>query len=310
VVGRPLRANEPIFGRDAAFRFIARQLAGFSSVNIVGERRMGKTSLLNHLVAHQDTYLPLRPDLPPLLLARIDLQAGVTNAQSFYGAVLQRLIDLLPGDPGAEARELADLRARMEARPAADYEELRRVLARLRDTEGLRARPVLVVDEFERLLDGTGFPYPAFFDGARALITAELLAVVVASRRPLHKYFSDPARPSSMTSNFPTYFVPYELPLLAPPEIDALLLQPSDQPLTLAEVQEVRRWAGGHPCHAQAAGQALYEAKVEGHAAGWAQERRAKIKAQNCMVDTATPGRPARRAGWLRRALRALLRSA
>jgi uncharacterized protein len=297
------------FGRDAAFRFIAGQLAQFSSVNIVGERRLGKTSLLNHLLAHQDTHLPAQPDLPPLLLARIDLQAGVTDAQRFYGAALHRLLGLLPGDPGAEARELADLRARLETHPAADYDQFRRTLGRLRDAEGIRARPVLVVDEFERLLDG-GFPYPAFFDGARALITADLLAVVVASRRPLHEYFGDPPRPSSLTSSFPTYFVPYELPLLAPAEVDALLLQPSDQPPTLSEVEEARRWAGGHPCHAQAAGQALYETKAEGYAAAWLHERRAKIKAQNCMVGTPAPLRPARCAGWLRRALRALFWSA
>ena len=53
VVGRPLRASEPIFGRQAAFRFVAGELAKFSSANIVGERRMGKTSLLNHLLCRQ-----------------------------------------------------------------------------------------------------------------------------------------------------------------------------------------------------------------------------------------------------------------
>jgi len=58
VVGRPLRADEPIFGRDEVFRFIAGELAKFSSVNVVAERRMGQTSLINHLVGHPERYLP------------------------------------------------------------------------------------------------------------------------------------------------------------------------------------------------------------------------------------------------------------
>lgn len=41
VVGRPLRANEPIFGREDALRFIADQLVHYSSINIVGDRDAG-----------------------------------------------------------------------------------------------------------------------------------------------------------------------------------------------------------------------------------------------------------------------------
>ncbi len=46
VVGRPLRAQEPIFGRDAVLRALGDALAHGSSVNLVAMRRMGKTSLL------------------------------------------------------------------------------------------------------------------------------------------------------------------------------------------------------------------------------------------------------------------------
>ncbi|MHC4984407.1 MAG: restriction endonuclease, partial [Planctomycetota bacterium] len=96
VVGRPLRASEPIFGRGEAFRFVAGELAKFSSVNIVGERRMGKTSLLNHLIGRQDEHLVPQPDQPPLVLACLDLQAGVSNEARFYGTALRELLDHLP----------------------------------------------------------------------------------------------------------------------------------------------------------------------------------------------------------------------
>ena len=94
---------------------------------------------------------------------------------------------------------------------------------------GSCVRPVIVLDEFERLLEVKGFPFPDFYNGLRALITEGRLAMVVASRRPLIDYFTDPSRSGSMTSTFPSYFVPYELELLDEAAADALLLQPSDR---------------------------------------------------------------------------------
>jgi len=44
--GIPLEAHQPIFGREEALRFAGGELARYRSVNIIGERRMGKTSLL------------------------------------------------------------------------------------------------------------------------------------------------------------------------------------------------------------------------------------------------------------------------
>jgi hypothetical protein len=103
VVGRPLRADEPIFGRDEAFRFIAQQLAHFSSINIVGERRMGKSSRLNHLLGHPEKHLSASSDQASLLLARVDLQVAGSDAAHFYRVVERvdsadhRMISDVPG---------------------------------------------------------------------------------------------------------------------------------------------------------------------------------------------------------------------
>ena len=108
--------------------------------------------------------------------------------------------------------------------------------------------------------------------------------MVVASRRPLIDYFTDPSRSGSMTSTFPSYFVPYELELFDEAAADALLLQPSDQTLTLSEVAAAKGWAGGHPCHLQCAGAGLYEARAAGKPIAWGQKRFADIKRQACDV--------------------------
>lgn len=307
VVGRPLRATEPIFGREQSLRFIAGELAKFSSVNVVGERRMGKTSLINHLIGHPDQYLLRQPDQPPLVLASVDLQAGVSNATNFYGRASRELLARLPPSRSAEARELDSLRQRLDQKPQASYDEFERVLRRLRDRRGLSVCPVLVVDESERLLDPAvreGFPFPHFFDGVRALITADLLAMVVASRCPLAQYFTDPTRPNSLTSTFPNYFTPFTLSPLDDAAADALLLQPGDHPLTPSEAAEARRWADGHPCHLQVAGQAWYEAKAQGRRQTWARQRFVELKSQSCLVSPAATGRT--RSHLLQRVLRAI----
>ncbi len=309
VVGRPLRADEPIFGREMAFRFVADQLAKYGSVNLVAERRMGKTSLLNHLIGHAEDCLIPQPDQPPLVLAWLDLQAQVTNQARFYGMALRELLDRLPPSLSNQAPTLQDWRARLHTHPEADYDEFQRVLRCLHDPGSICARPVLVVDEFERLFDAQakeGFPFPGFFDGVRALITADLLAMIVASRRPLVEYFCGPARTGSLTSTFPSYFTPFRLSALDVGAADALLLQASDRPLTLHEAAEAKRWAGGHPCLLQAAGQACYEARSQSFPAGWARQRFQELKSQNCMPDPAARPRASASSGRARRFLRAV----
>jgi uncharacterized protein len=289
--GRPLRAEEPIFGREDAFHFIAQQLAKFSSVNIVGERRMGKSSLLSHLLGRQADYLQPQNDQPPLVLAHVDLQAQVINEARFYGTALRELLDRLPASRSAEARNLQSLRERLHSRPEATYDEFEHALKLLRDERGICVRPVVVVDEFEQLLEPAlkpGFPYPQFYNGLRALITAELLALVLASRKPLVEHFAEQP-PGSLTSTFPSYLVPFTLQPLSNEAADALLLQPSDHTLAIPEVTQARQWAGEHPCLLQAAGEAWYEAKDQQRSAEWAAQRFQEIKQQSCSTGRAVP---------------------
>ena len=303
VVGRPLRATEPIFGREEVFRFLAGQLATFSSANIVAERRMGKTSLLNHLVGRQKELLIPQPDQPPLILACLDLQSSVTNDTRFYGTALRGILDRLPAGRSAEARDFREQRERLHVHPEVSYDELFGALKRLRDARGVCVRPVLIVDEFERLLAPDArerFPFPAFFDGLRALITGELLSMIVASRCPLVDYFHSPQHPDSLTSSFPTYLTPFTLPLLDNAAADQLLLQESDHPLTIGEAAQAKAWAGGHPCHLQAAGKAWYEAKSGGYAPQRARQRFEELKGHSCMVSSSTRQNPSAFPSWLR----------
>ena len=228
---------------------------------------MGKSSLLNHLLGHPEKYLSRSPDEPPLLLARVDMQAGISDARQFYRLALAEWLKGLPVgvqadalrrivssgirngdlqdayeafrgalgwlcDPDdvappqeelsyspAELRQWAEERFSIEDLKVLcfdlgiEYENLpgetkslkivslltfaeRKgrlpdLIAKFRqersgansefpgvtshltaDTSpGSCVRPVIVLDEFERLLEVKGFPFPDFYNGLRALIT-------------------------------------------------------------------------------------------------------------------------------------------
>ncbi len=274
VIGRPLRADEALFGRDQVIADLQNYLNQYSSVNLIGERRIGKSSLLNHLLGNPLYQLP--PAQPSLLLVRIDLQANVTRAEQFYGHALRAFLTKQP------QLAIGDQLQRLTQQPETDFNEFD---ASLRCWQG-QYRPVLVIDEFERLLEPQfriGFPFPTFFEGLRALITANVLAFVIASRLSLREHFE--CHPSALTSSFPNYFTPIRLGELNEHAADTLLLQQSL--LNLAQVQQAKRWASRHPCRLQCAGQAWYEANRDHQDSAWAKQHYQDLQQQACTANQA-----------------------
>lgn len=88
---------------------------------------------------------PTRP--PPRLLAAVDLQGHITGANRFYAAALRALwlgLPVMDRPPGGPAR-LAD--------PAGvTYEAFQEALSDLTEGADVPRQPVLLLDEFERLL--------------------------------------------------------------------------------------------------------------------------------------------------------------
>jgi|GEM_PF-3126257 len=296
VVGRALKADETIFGREDVFRYIAERLAQDASVNIVGERRMGKTSVLNHIEGNQSRHLPVRQGNAPLLLGRVDLQSHINNPEQFYAEVLSNLLTARTKQSQPLAKDLRTLSHQLKQKPETDYQKFRQTLKTLQES-GLKMRPVILVDEFEKLFESPRrehFPFPDFYDGLRALITEGCLRMVIASREPLMTYFN---RDGALSSTFPSYFNPFDLEPLSQDESHRFLLQPSDHPLTIMDAAECWEWGNGHPCHLQAAGSACYQAKAERKSSDWIIKRREQLKAQNCMVNVNPQYRKKRK--WL-----------
>lgn len=292
VPGQPLAAQQRLFGRDEILQLSAGQVRSlqFGSVNLVGERRIGKTSVLNHLFGHRTRLFPAVDGQPPFVVVAWNMQDGVTSAERFYGrALVEVLAQLDVPDP-----QLQTLQRRLRAEPHATGDEFRRVLEFLKEKQ--LARPVLLVDEFEQVFEPhlkAAFPFPDFFNGLRAHIEAHRLALLLFTRTNLRSYFER----QSLTSSFPSYFTTLPLGELAQEDAESLLLQPSDRRLTSAEMQDALNWAGLHPGRLQCAGQAWYEAKWLGKSGRWARQRYDEIAPGHTFVN------PAHHSPWSRAGL-------
>ena len=290
VVGRPLQANELIFGRESQLRFIGEKVARGSSVSLIGERRMGKASVLNHFQGHLGTYCRVASG-PPIALARLDLKSGIDTASRFYGLAMRQWLALIAPDDLVANTRLASLKKELAARPDLKLDDFDAALDQLRADASVARRPVLLVANFEHLLGErirSGFPAPDFFDNLHALQTAGKLVLVVASRQRLSEYFKDP-KTGGMTSTFPGGFEPIALTPLSTEEADELLAQSSDYALLAEDFALARQWAGGSPCRLQAAGQALYERWSQRRASDWAHTRYREIASVSCFVRDSSP---------------------
>jgi hypothetical protein len=156
--GRPLRAGSPVFfGREDIFEFIRENLGGPGSENVlvlVGQRRMGKTSILRQLPAHlSEGYVSVFLDGQALAI-----EGGMAGL--FYDIALE--ISEALGGPGIALQPpaLGDL----EEKLSLAFEK--RFLGQVAEALGERAL-LLLFDEFEELemrvrsgrLPPTIFPY-------------------------------------------------------------------------------------------------------------------------------------------------------
>jgi len=175
--GNPIRDPDRFIGREQEIRQITSRLksSAVESTSIVGERRIGKTSMLLYLSNPEvATRLGLIPEC--YCLVYIDFQ-GLTDItpQRFWQRVLGRMTrticvpDLIPLINELQNRETFDL---------FDLEDLFEQI----NSHGLNI--VLLMDEFEYVTQNPNFKTD-FFGGLRALAIHHGLALIPSTRREL-----------------------------------------------------------------------------------------------------------------------------
>lgn len=258
--GNPISAPARFFGRKAEVEQVYTRLlnAEFESSSIVGERRAGKTSLLNY-IAHPSTAQAhgLAPDR--YLFVYVDLQMvdQKTTPTRFWSRLLRRA-----------ARELKDEELEVEFEQAIGQEEIDNYtlddLFSLVDEQGLHF--ILLLDEFENVTENANFDTD-FFYGLRALAIHHNLALITASRQELITLcHSDAVR----ASPFFNIFANVNLPAFNEEEARAFVersLTETGVQFTPTELDLVSDVAGSHPYFLQIAAHFLFAAHCKGMAA-------------------------------------------
>lgn len=256
IFGKPIHEPGRFYGRQQEVQQIANRLlsSAHESTSVVGERRLGKTSLLNYL-SHREVAagMGLTPDRYCLIY--VDFQ-GLTDITPlrFWKRVLSRLARSMQ-DP-----ELAEACRALTQREQFD-------LFDLEDLFALAAERVLTVvlllDEFEYVTQNPNFGSD-FFGGLRALAIHHNLALVPATRRELVDLCHSEEIKGSPFFNI---FANVVLRPFSRQEAEQLLegyVGHTDLAFTPEEKEQVLRLGGGHPFFVQMAGYYTAEGKIEG----------------------------------------------
>jgi hypothetical protein len=248
-------------GRRDELRLLADRMSGSQpvSVNVVGERRIGKSSLLWQFYQTWEQ----RVDAPArFAVFHAHLQKEDPPSEDAFFRLLAKLLLARPA-----LRQDSQLAAALAVSPftCQDFAAALDLLA------GRGLLPVFCLDEFEMLLKRKEQFGDYFLDHLRGLMDASRLMFIVASCKPVHVYVKE----QKLTSNAFNNAYLLRLGEFSEEEADELLLLPS--PLAPALDPEERKLArklgGRHPYQLQLAGQALFEARRAGKDTAWAKRQ-------------------------------------
>lgn len=241
----PVRIPEMFFGREHELQEIAAFLAGNQSVSMIGPRKIGKTSLLFHL---------LRPEIWPTigldernLFIYLDCEVlgegGHAEIFGQFAAEMAAALDErgLPPEPALETALTRPTRLSFEA------------AVRKLNQRGLRV--VLILDEFERLSTNSALDVN-FFNALRSAAGRYQLAFITASARPLIELTYSGRSQEILSSPFFNIFAPLFLGLLSREESLALIREPAahaGRPFPEESQAFIYELAGGHPLALQVA---------------------------------------------------------
>lgn len=249
--GNPVSDPSRFYGREREIRQITDRLlsSAFESTSVVGERRIGKTSLLKYLANPQVAeQLGLIPE--EYVVVYVDFQGCVKiTPVRFWSRILRRVARRLADD------ELIAMSKDLGSRAEIDQFDLEDLFFEIED-RGLKL--VLLMDEFEYVTRNENFGLD-FFAGLRALAIHFPLSLVTATREPLVELCHST---SIQGSPFFNIFASVILRPLKPEEGQALLdgtLTGSGIRFTEADHRKVSEVAGGHPIFIQIMGYYLFD---------------------------------------------------
>ena len=249
--GNPISDPARFFGRRAEVEQIYTRLlnAEFESSSVVGERRTGKTSLLNY-IAHPSIASAhgLNAERYRFVYADLQMVDPRTTPTRFWARILRRVARTID-DPELKAEFM-----QAEAQVEIDNYTLDDLFD-LADEHDLHF--VLLLDEFENVTENANFGTD-FFYGLRALAIHHNLALITGSRQELITLcHSDAVR----ASPFFNIFANINLPAFEEDDARALIdrsLEGTGVQFIPGELALLFDIAGTHPYFLQAAAHFLF----------------------------------------------------
>jgi hypothetical protein len=250
--GNPISDPQRFVGRAREVEQVFGRLrnAEFESTSLVGDHRIGKTSLLKYLVdpAVRDKH---GLSTPKYNFVYVDLQmvGHAMNPDRLWRRLLTQM--------GKQCTDQAvrDTVAEASGRDCLDLFDLDEVFQAVDDSG---QQVVFLLDEFERVTSNVNFG-PDLFYGMRSLIIQHKLALVTSSRRELVEVCSSDEVKSSPFFNI---FANVRLRMFSRAEAELLVqrtLARTSVLFTGPEIESIILLAGQHPYFLQAACHMLYE---------------------------------------------------
>lgn len=250
VYGHPVRGDEFV-DREDELRNIFNRLCNGESPAIIGEPKIGKTSLLLKLLDKETQRSYLGDYAERLVFSLLD--SYIIGENYAPGTLWQHALS-----PLQHAEDTA-VSQQLENAEQNKYEP--GPLKQLFDCLGGQGkRLVLLLDEFERLLTHSNFQEPTFFASLRSMATLTGgLALVFASRLSVTEM--NKAGQSILKAGSPLfgYVIPVPLRPFKRKTVDKVLNR-GGEALSDEERRFIQRMAGCHPYLVQAMAAALYEA--------------------------------------------------
>jgi hypothetical protein len=262
--GNPISDPRRFFGREREVEQIFSRLRNseFESSSLVGDRRIGKTSLLNYLAVPE---VRAAHGFEPARYVFIFVDLQMVDESMRPGQLWRHLLALLRRNcAGTGIDRLAARIADVERLDLLALDEL------FQQVDDSGKNVVFLLDEFERVTSNENFG-PDFYYGLRSLMIHHRLALVTASRRELIELCRDEAIRSSPFFNV---FANIGLRPFTSPEARHMissLLAGTGIGFTADDLARVFDLAGCHPFFLQALCWMMFEARGAGAPAadGW-----------------------------------------
>jgi len=252
-------------GRKDELRAIASRMSGVqpTSINLVGEKRIGKSSLLYHFF---QTWEQRVSDPNRYVVIYLSLQnVQCHREENFYQAIARQLLHF----------------PRVATNPALSDSLRVTPLERLAFSEAMaqwktqKVLPVLCLDDFKMLFDNKSEFNDDFYNNLRSLMDNNMLMLVIVSQKELDFY----SKKHQLTSSFFNLGHVLKLGELKEEEAKDLARLPASTVnnasavLSVDEQRLTRQLGGYHPFLLQIAGGLVCEARQQGHDENWIRTR-------------------------------------